>query len=90
MHGCASGGFTYGTGGSAGPARQALSVTAPGTQFDTVLEGRNSASYVQLWLDTAYGPTVGGAMNDAVANLFAGQGTPQDVVDQMTAAAATL
>ncbi len=41
-----------------------------------VLEGRNSASYVQLWLDTAYGTTVGGAMNDAIVNLFADQGTP--------------
>jgi hypothetical protein len=29
-------------------------------------------------------------MNDAVANLFAGQGSPQDIVDQMNAAAATL
>ncbi len=58
--------------------------------MQAVLEGRSSASYVQLWLDTAYGPTVGGAMNDAVANLFAGQGSPQDIVDQMNAAAATL
>ena len=58
--------------------------------MQAVLEGRNTASYVQLWLDTAYGPTVGGAMNDAVANLFAGQGSAQDIVDQMNAAAATL
>ena len=55
-----------------------------------VLEGRDSASYVQLWLDTAYGPTVGGAMNDAIVKLFAGEGTPQDIVDAMNAAAATL
>ncbi|CAN5339938.1 extracellular solute-binding protein [soil metagenome] len=64
------------------------SVSDPNMQL--VLEGRNSASYVQLWLDTAYGPTVGGAMNDAITNLFAGQGSPKDIVDAMNAAAATL
>ena len=55
-----------------------------------VLDGRDNASYVQLWLDTAYGPTVGGAMNDAIVKLFAGEGTAQDIVDAMNAAAATL
>ena len=54
-----------------------------------VLEGRNAATYVQLWLDTSYGPTVGGAMNDAIANMFAGQGSAKDIVDAMNAAAAT-
>ncbi len=64
------------------------SVSDPNMQL--VLAGRNSASYVQLWLDTAYGPTVGGAMNDAITNLFAGQGSAQEIVDAMNAAAATL
>ena len=40
-----------------------------------------SASYVQLWLDTAYGSTVGNAMNDAIVAIFAGTGTPEQVVD---------
>ncbi len=40
-----------------------------------VLDGLQSASYVQLWLDTAYGPTVGGAMNDGIVALFGGSGS---------------
>lgn len=63
------------------------SVTDPNLQ--KVLTGKASASYVQLWLDTTYGPTVGGAMNDGIVNLFAGKGTPQDIVKGMTDAAAT-
>ncbi|WP_246852700.1 ABC transporter substrate-binding protein [Naasia sp. SYSU D00948] len=63
-------------------------VTDPTMQ--TLLEGRDSAPYVQLWLDTTFGPTVGGAMNDAIANMFAGQAQPGDIVKAMTDAAATL
>ena len=48
-----------------------------------------AAGYVQLWLDTTFGPNVGGAMNDGVVNIFAGTGDAQGVVDLMTAAAAT-
>ncbi|WP_235912293.1 extracellular solute-binding protein [Ruania zhangjianzhongii] len=55
-----------------------------------VLAGLREASYVQLWFDTAYGPTVGGAMNDAVVQLVGGQGAPEDIVQAMTDAAATL
>jgi len=62
-------------------------VTDPNLQ--AVLKGKQDASYVQLWLDTAYGTTVGGAMNDGIVNLFAGKGTPEDVVKGMQQAAAT-
>ena len=48
-----------------------------------------AAGYVQLWLDTTFGPNVGGAMNDGVVAIFAGTGDAQNVVDLMTAAAAT-
>jgi raffinose/stachyose/melibiose transport system substrate-binding protein len=58
--------------------------------MQALLAGRNDATYVQLWLDTAYGPTVGGAMNDAIANMFAGQASPEDIVTAMNDAAATL
>jgi raffinose/stachyose/melibiose transport system substrate-binding protein len=63
------------------------SITDPNLQ--AVLAGKQDASYVQLWLDTAYGPTVGGAMNDGIVNLFAGQGTAEDIVKGMQDAAAT-
>ena len=49
----------------------------------------SNAAYVQLWLDTDLGPNVGGALNDGIVAIFGGTGTPQGVVDNMTAAAAT-
>jgi raffinose/stachyose/melibiose transport system substrate-binding protein len=55
-----------------------------------VFAGLQEASYVQLWLDTAYGPTVGGAMNDGIVALFGGEGSADDIVKNMEAAAATL
>ncbi|GAA2034492.1 extracellular solute-binding protein [Pseudokineococcus marinus] len=54
-----------------------------------LLEYRDSAPYVQLYFDTAFGENVGGAMNDEIALLFAGQASPQDVVDAVQAAAGT-
>ncbi len=53
----------------------------------SLMDSRNNASYVQLWLDVAYGNNIGGALNDAVANMFAGHGSGQDIVDAMTTAA---
>ncbi|WP_394550835.1 ABC transporter substrate-binding protein [Agromyces sp. MMS24-JH15] len=55
-----------------------------------VAEGLSNASFVQLWLDTAFGTTVGNAMNEGIVNLFAGTGTPEDIVKKMQDAAATL
>jgi raffinose/stachyose/melibiose transport system substrate-binding protein len=52
-----------------------------------LLDNRNSATYVQLWLDVAYGNNVGGALNDAVVNLFADQGSGKDIVTAITTAA---
>lgn len=52
-----------------------------------LLEVRDAAPYVQLYFDTAFGQSVGGAMNDEIALLFAGQATPQDIVDKTQAAA---
>ncbi|WP_230462738.1 ABC transporter substrate-binding protein [Micromonospora sp. CP22] len=53
----------------------------------SILEATTSATYVQLWLDTAFGSTVGNAMNDAIVAIFAGNGTPEQVVEAMKAAA---
>ena len=52
-----------------------------------LMKFRSSASYVQLYLDVAYGANIGGALNDAVALMFAGQATPQDVVTAVQSAA---
>ena len=52
-----------------------------------LLKVRDEAPYVQLYFDTAFGTSVGGAMNDEIALLFAGQASPQDVVDATQQAA---
>ncbi len=46
-----------------------------------LLAYRDEASSVQLYLDTYFGENVGGAMNDAIALMFAGEASPQDIVD---------
>ncbi|WP_277210830.1 ABC transporter substrate-binding protein [Isoptericola croceus] len=49
---------------------------------------RDSGGNTQLYLDTRLGQSVGGAMNDAIALMFAEQAGPQDVVDAIEDAAA--
>ena len=70
------------------PVTQGADVGVTDPNMKTLLDARNSAKYVQLWLDVAYGPNVGGALNDAVANMFAGQGSSADIVQAMNDAAA--
>ena len=52
-----------------------------------LLKVRDEAPYVQLYFDTAFGQSVGGAMNDEIALMFAGKATPQDIVDKTQQAA---
>jgi raffinose/stachyose/melibiose transport system substrate-binding protein len=52
-----------------------------------LLKVRDEAPYVQLYFDTAFGTSVGGAMNDEIALLFAGKASPEDVVKATQAAA---
>jgi raffinose/stachyose/melibiose transport system substrate-binding protein len=61
------------------------SVTDP--TMKSVLEGRAKAEFVQLYLDQATTPELGGAINEAVATLYAGTGTPQSVAEAINAAA---
>ena len=39
------------------------------------------------YLDTQFGSNVGNAMNEAVVNLLAGKGTPEQIVSATNAAA---
>ncbi|HSO70133.1 MAG TPA: extracellular solute-binding protein [Arachnia sp.] len=52
-----------------------------------LLEVRDAAGYVQLYFDTAFGTSIGGAMNDEIALVFASQASAQDIVDATQAAA---
>ncbi|MGH3352848.1 MAG: ABC transporter substrate-binding protein [Nocardioides sp.] len=45
-----------------------------------LLKVRDESPFVQLYFDTAFGESVGGAMNDEIGLLFAGKATPEDVV----------
>ena len=61
------------------------SVTDP--NMKTVLDTRAQSSFVQLYLDQAYAPAVGQAVNDAVQTLFAGKATPEKISQQIADAA---
>jgi len=61
-------------------------VTDPALQ--DVLASYDKAAYVELWLDTQYGQNVGNALNGGVVNMFAGKGTPADIVAAVKSAAA--
>ena len=61
------------------------SVTDP--NLASVLDARAKADFVQLYLDQATNPDLGAAINDAVATLFAGTGTPEQVTQAITDAA---
>lgn len=52
-----------------------------------LLKVRDEAARVQLYFDTAFGTSVGGAMNDAIALMFAGEASPQDIVEATQTAA---
>jgi raffinose/stachyose/melibiose transport system substrate-binding protein len=53
----------------------------------TVLKFRSSSPFVQLYLDIAYSDAIGQALDDAIANQFAGQASPQQVVQEIADAA---
>ncbi len=69
------------------PTNPAASGSVSDPALAQLLEVRDAAPYIQLYFDTAFGASVGGAMNDAVALLLAGEATPQDIVDQTQQAA---
>lgn len=57
-------------------------------QLKDVLAARGESQFVQLYLDQATSPEMGKAINDATAKLFAGTGTPEEVCQDITDAAA--
>jgi raffinose/stachyose/melibiose transport system substrate-binding protein len=53
-----------------------------------ILASYNSAPYVQVWLDTLYGQSVGNALNAGVVNMLAGKGDAAGIVKAVNDAAA--
>nr|AGU11066.1 Bacterial extracellular solute-binding protein [uncultured organism] len=60
-------------------------VTEPYLQ--SVIAAYNDAPFVSTWLDTVYGLNVGNAMNVAVVDLLSNDGTPEEFVEAVDAAA---
>ena len=79
----------FGATGAGLPTRIGTQDSVEDANMQQLLTTRDEAPFVQLYLDVAYGPNVGGALNDVVTLMFAGSATPQDIVDAITAAAAT-
>jgi raffinose/stachyose/melibiose transport system substrate-binding protein len=63
------------------------SITDP--NLTGVLDARADAKFVQLYLDQATTPELGGVINDAVAELYAGQASPDQVAQTIADAAQT-
>src|SRR4029450_11419886 len=61
------------------------SITDPNLQ--DILAARAGAALVQLYLDQAYAPDLGNAINDAVEQLYAGQASAEDVAQTIADAA---
>jgi raffinose/stachyose/melibiose transport system substrate-binding protein len=53
----------------------------------SVLQYSHTTPYIQMYFDIAFPTNVGQALDDAVANFFAGQGSPQSIVQSITQAA---
>ncbi|MFN8189876.1 MAG: hypothetical protein U0R78_05415 [Nocardioidaceae bacterium] len=54
------------------PTNPAATSSVADPALASLLQVRDSAPYVQLYFDTAFGASVGGAMNDEIALMFAG------------------
>ena len=67
----------FGATGAGLPTLPAATGSVEDPNMQTLLAARDEAEYVQLYLDVTYGPNIGGALNDEVALLFAGQSDPR-------------
>jgi raffinose/stachyose/melibiose transport system substrate-binding protein len=77
-------------GGASGtilPVAKGTESSVKDPNMKAVLDARGEASFVQLYLDQAYAPAVGQAVNDAVQELFAGKASPQEVSQKIADAA---
>jgi raffinose/stachyose/melibiose transport system substrate-binding protein len=69
------------------PVRRGSESSVKDPNLKTVLAFRSSSPFIQLYLDQAYSTAIGQALNQAIADQFAGKATPQQVVQRIAAAA---
>ncbi len=70
------------------PASQEAQSVVTDPALLMLLDAYNEAPYVTVWLDTLFGQNIGNALNVAVVNLLAGQGSAADIVTAVNDAAA--
>ena len=70
------------------PANQDAQEVVEDTALLSIIESYNEAPYVTVWLDTLFGQNVGNALNKGAVDLFAGQGSAEDIVSAVNDAAA--
>jgi len=68
------------------PVKEAASAAISDSVIKSVYDFNSDAAYVQTYFDIALPTGVGSALNDAVANLFSGQGTAKSVAEAVAAA----
>ncbi|AYF98196.1 ABC transporter substrate-binding protein [Protaetiibacter intestinalis] len=80
----------YAATGAGIPTNPAAADSIEDPNLKAIAAGLAESSYVQLWLDSDLGPTFGTPLNQAVVNLMAGTGTPEDIVKVLEDTAAAL
>lgn len=63
------------------PVNPAGSDSVADPALAALIEPLSAAPYNMLYFDTQFGESIGGAMNDKIVEMFAGDATPQDIVD---------
>jgi raffinose/stachyose/melibiose transport system substrate-binding protein len=71
------------------PATNGAEAAVTDPHLLTILENRSKATFAQLFLDQATTPALGAAINDAIAELYAGTATPEEVATTIAEAAKT-
>jgi raffinose/stachyose/melibiose transport system substrate-binding protein len=61
------------------PANPAANAAVKDATLQLVLKASQSSPFVQTYFDQALPTAVGNALNDAIANFFAGKGSPEDI-----------
>jgi raffinose/stachyose/melibiose transport system substrate-binding protein len=69
------------------PVRKGTENSVKDANLRTVLKFRSTSPFIQLYLDQAYSAAIGQALNGAIAEQFAGQATPEQVVTEIAKAA---
>ncbi len=69
------------------PVRKGTENSVKDPNLRTVLKFRSSSPFIQLYLDIAFSQAIGQALDNAIADQFAGKATPQQVVQKIAKAA---